>query len=126
MKVHHWILLIVSVLIVGGLLLWPKAPTTQSPTDELTGTWSGGGVMEDGSEWWMKYEFYPDTTYKLTTNSGYGEEGQYVISERFLDGSIEIQKTWDTPGGEKFYEFIIMTTDDSDVILLEGVTLTRQ
>lgn len=126
MKAHHWILLILSILIVGALLLWPKTHTTQVPTDELTGTWRGGGLMEDGSEWWMKYEFFPDTTYKLTTNSDYGEEGRYVISERFLDGSIEIQKTWNTAGGEKSYEFVIISTDDPNVILLEGVTLTRE
>ena len=82
--------------------------------------------MEDGGSWWMNYAFHPDNTYALTTDVGYGEEGVYVISERFLDGSIEIQKTWDTAGGEKSYEFVIMTTDDPNIIVLEGVTLTRE
>ena len=70
----------------------------------------------------MEYVF-EDRTYTLTTDSAYSEEGTYTITERFLDGSLSVKKTFSD--GSKEYEIIVVTTDDPDVIVIEGAQLKR-
>lgn len=123
MKTHHHILLIVAFLLVGGFLLWPNIQT-QGPIDELTGTWRGEASAQAEYQWWMEYEFHPDGTYRLTTDSDYAEGGTYTISERFLDGSILVKKTY--ADGTKEYDMAVMTTDDPDMISIEGAKLYRE
>lgn len=122
MKTHHWILLVAVVAVVGGLLLWPRAQTAPRVYDELTGRWTAGNTTPDGYDWFMEYTF-DDGTYLLKTNTDYREQGTYQITERFLDGSIEIHKTWGD--GTYEYTFIILTTEDPNLIYLEGVELRR-
>lgn len=122
MKVHHHILLILVVVLVGGWFLWPQT-TIQEPDDELTGTWRAVASAESEYQWWMEYEF-ENGQYTLTTDSYYTEEGTYAITERFLDGSILIKKIY--ANGEKEYDMAIMTTDDPNVISIEGTNLFRQ
>ena len=125
MKLHHWIAIILAVVLVGALILWPKTHLSQQlqPADELTGSWHGGGSSTDGFEWFMEYTFKTDGTYALKTGTDFTEAGTYRISNRYLDGSIEVEKTI---GEEKFvFVMVIVTTDDPDVIYLEGVQLNR-
>ncbi|MBI4435714.1 hypothetical protein HY630_03515 [Candidatus Uhrbacteria bacterium] len=122
MKAHHWILLIVAVVIVGGFFLWPRT-NTQAPTDELTGTWRGVAGPEAEYQWWMVYTF-ENGTYTLTTDSSYQEEGTYEITERFLDGSIIVKKLY--ANGTKEYDMTVLTTDDPNLITIEGAQLRRE
>ncbi len=122
MKTHHWIVLAIAVLIVGAMLLWPKLQSRDIYADELTGTWRAEASSEAEYSWWMEYVF-EDRTYTLTTDSAYSEEGTYTITERFLDGSLSVKKTFSD--GSKEYEIIVVTTDDPDVIVIEGAQLKR-
>ncbi|MBI4256988.1 hypothetical protein HY733_03875 [Candidatus Uhrbacteria bacterium] len=123
MKAHHIVLLVLAVVIVGGFFLWPQT-NIQIPVDELTGTWRGEASPEAEYQWWMIYEF-ENGHYTLTTDSSYQEEGTYEITERFLDGSILVKKVY--ADGAKEYEMnVLTTTDDPDVISIEGTKLYRQ
>ena len=123
MKLHHLFILILGILFVGGFLLWPKAHFEQPiPVDELTGSWHAGGTNKDGFEWFMDYTF-ENGSYQLTTGTDYKEEGTYRISQRYLDGSIEVEKTFDEK--KKVYKMIVKTTDDPNMLFLEGVQLNR-
>ncbi|MCR4314423.1 MAG: hypothetical protein NUV84_04220 [Candidatus Uhrbacteria bacterium] len=122
MKVHHLILLMVAVVLIGGIFLWPRT-NTQGPVDELTGTWRAQASAQAEYQWWMEYEF-GNGQYTLTTDSSYAEEGTYQITERFLDGSILVKKIY--AGGSKEYDMVVMTTDDPHVLSLEGTKLLRQ
>lgn len=122
MKTHHLILLIIAVVLIGGWFLWPQT-TTQDLVDELTGTWRGQASAQSEYQWWMEYKF-ENGLYTLTTDSSYTEEGTYKITERFLDGSILVKKTY--ANAAKEYIMTVMTTDDPDTITIEGATLTRE
>ncbi|MBI2473026.1 hypothetical protein HYV70_00515 [Candidatus Uhrbacteria bacterium] len=127
MKQHHLFVLIVGIFIVGGLFLWPKFHSEQTTVnlvvkDELIGRWHAGGTNTDGFEWFMEYEF-SNGSYRLNTGTDYKEEGTYRITQRYLDGSIEVEKTFDN--NQKTYTMVIRTTDDPDVLFLEGVQLNR-
>ncbi|MFA4845413.1 MAG: hypothetical protein WC654_02555 [Patescibacteria group bacterium] len=122
MKTHHWVTLVVAVLIVGSFLLWPKFQSKDVYADELTGTWRAEGISENEYAWWMEYVF-EDRHYTLTTDSYYKENGTYMITERFLDGSMFVKKTFSD--GSKEYEMTVVTTDDPDVITIEGAQLKR-
>ena len=122
MKTHHWIVLAIAILVVGAMLLWPKLQSRDIYADELTGTWRAGGINADEYPWWMEYTF-KERQYTLTTDSYYKEDGTYAITERFLDGSMSVKKTF--ADGSKEYEIIVVTTDDPDVIQIEGAVLMR-
>lgn len=122
MKTHHWIVLTIAALVVGSMLMWPKLQSKDIYADELTGTWRAEGSSEAEYLWWMEYVF-EDRTYTLTTDSYYSEEGTYTITERFLDGSMMVQKTFSD--GSKKYDMTVVTTDDPDVIQIEGAILKR-
>ncbi|MBI4437615.1 hypothetical protein HY631_01550 [Candidatus Uhrbacteria bacterium] len=122
MKLHHWLTLILAVLLVGGFLLWPRFQNNDVSVDELTGTWRAEGVNEDEYPWWMEYEFQ-DTRYTLTTDSSYKEEGTYAITERFLDGSLLVKKIY--KDGSKEYNMTVVTTDDPNMITIDGAVLNR-
>lgn len=122
MKAHHLVLLIVAVVLVGGFFLWPET-NTQGPVDELTGTWRGQASAQAEYQWWMEYQF-ANGQYTLTTDSSYTEAGTYEITKRFLDGSILVKKVY--ADGSKEYEMAVMTTDDPNVITIEGTRLERQ
>lgn len=123
MKTHHWIALVLTVIAVGTLLLWPRTPGMPVVTDELTGSWRAQGTSADEFQWFMEYTFNTDGTYFLKTGTDYGEEGAYRITNRYLDGSIEVKKTYSE--GKKVYAMVILTTDDPNILYLEGVKLTR-
>jgi hypothetical protein len=123
MKGHHWILFMIGVMLVGGFLFWPRSHSEPPVTDELTGTWHAGGTNAADLTWSMEYRFNSDQSYILTTGTDYGEEGTYVITNRYLDGSIEVEKTF--RNGEKIYTMVVLTTDDPNIIYLEGVKLNR-
>lgn len=122
MKVHHLVLLIVTVVLLGGFFLWPET-TTQGPIDELTGTWRAEASAESEYQWWMEYQF-AGGQYTLITDSSYTEAGTYEIIERFLDGSILVKKVY--ADGAKEYDMPVMTTGDLNVITIEGTRLERQ
>ncbi|MBI5793475.1 hypothetical protein HZA87_00080 [Candidatus Uhrbacteria bacterium] len=122
MKLHHWIVLLIALVVVGGLVLWPKFQSKDVYTDELTGTWRAEGTSENDYQWWMEYTF-EDHDYTLATDSYYKEKGTYLITERFLDGSMTVKKTFSD--GSKEYEIVVVTTDDPDVIQLDGAILNR-
>lgn len=126
MKRHHTLVLIVGIFIVGGFFLWPKIhsepPVTIVVKDELTGRWYAGKTNADGFEWFMEYEF-SNGSYSLKTGTDYKEEGIYQITQRYLDGSIEVEKTFDD--NQKTYVMVIRTTDNPDILFLEGVQLNR-
>lgn len=122
MKTHHWIILVLAIVLIGILALWPK-PTVEKLNDELTGSWRGGGVNAEGFEWFMLYDF-DNGKYSLETGTNYSEDGVYRIKERFEDGSMIVEKTFDD--GKKVYEMTIVTGDDPDIITLEGMRLERQ
>lgn len=122
MKLHHWIVLVIAILLVGGFILWPLFQSKDVYVDELTGTWRAEGVSENDYAWWMEYVF-EDRHFTLTTDSYYKEEGTYTISERFLDGSMLVKKTYSD--GKKVYEMTVITTDDPDVIVIDGAQLKR-
>lgn len=122
MKTHHWIVLVIAALAVGGMLLWPKLQSNGIHVDELTGTWRAEASSDAEYAWWMEYVF-EDSAYTLTTDSYYKEKGTYTITERFLDGSMSVKKTF--ADGSKEYEIIVVTTDDPDVIQIEGAVLKR-
>ena len=129
MKRHHHILVfLVAILIIGGLFLWPKIHSEKGTVtlvveDELTGRWRAGGTNADGFEWFMEYEF-SNGSYNLKTGTDYKEEGTYRITQRYLDGSIEVEKTFDD--NQKTYVMVIRTTDNPDILFLEGVQLNRK
>lgn len=123
MKTHHYLLVVVGVLLVGGFFLWPRV-NNQDPVDELIGTWRADASAQSEYQWWMEYEFEADGSYTLTTDSTYSEEGTYEITERFLDGSILVKKVY--KDGTKEYTMSVMTTDDPHVIQIAGATLIRQ
>ncbi len=123
MKTHHWILLVLTVLVVGAFFLWPQT-NIQVPTDELTGTWRGQANRESEYQWWMEYTF-DNGAYILTTDSSYSEQGTYEITERFLDGSILVKKVY--ADATKEYEMAVLISKDKPYIIsIEGATLTRQ
>lgn len=122
MKTHHWIILALAIVLIGILALWPKL-TVEKLNDELTGSWRGGGVNAEGFEWFMLYDF-DNGKYTLETGTNYSESGTYRIKERFEDDSMIVEKTFDD--GKKVYEMTIITSDDPDVIILEGVRMERQ
>ncbi len=122
MKAHHWIVLTIAAVVVGGMLLWPKLHSTDIYADELTGTWRAEGTSADEYPWWMEYTF-ENRHYTLTTDSYYKEDGTYSITERFLDGSMTVRKTFSD--GSKEYDMTVVTTDDPDVIQIEGAVLKR-
>lgn len=125
MKKHHLIALIVVILFAAALLFWPQShtPDSEISAPELIGTWYAGGANAEGFEWFMEYEFEIDGSYQLTTGTDYEEKGTYQIGTRYLDGSMEVEKTFDE--GNKTHTMIILTTDDPDVLKLEGVDLQR-
>jgi len=123
MKTHHLILLIVAVLIAGSIFLWPRW-SDKAPSNELVGIWRGQASPEAEYQWWMEYEFKDNGQYTLTTDSSYAEEGTYEITQRFLDGSLLVQKQYNQ---EKDYVMTVMTLpDDPDTIQISGATLIRQ
>ncbi|NQV89805.1 hypothetical protein HQ487_00185 [Candidatus Uhrbacteria bacterium] len=123
MKKHHWIVLTLSIAVIGTLLLWPKTHTEDIAINELVGQWHAGGVNADGFEWFMEYTFKKDGTYELVTGTDYTEEGVYEITNRYLDGSIEIKKVFSE--GTKDYTMVIVTQEDPDIVMLEGTQLNR-
>jgi len=125
MKTHHWIVFIIAIFILGGFLLWPKISNHNVDTgDVLTGTWHAGITNAEGIEWTMDYTFKTDGTYTVTTSDPYSEEGTYIITNEYLDGSIELTKTYDD--GQKTYDMILTPGSEPDSLVLEGVVLTRQ
>ena len=122
MKTHHWMTLVVAALIVGSILIWPKFQSKDLYTDELTGTWRANATPDAEYVWWIEYVF-EDRNYTLTTDSYYKEEGTYTITERFLDGSMLVKKTFSD--GSKEYEMTVVPTEDPDIILIEGAQLKR-
>lgn len=122
MKTHHLLLIIIGVLLVVIALMWPRIQYMPQTTDELTGTWRGGGVNSEGYEWFMRYEF-TNGKYELTTGHGYSESGTYFIKERLLDGAMIVSKTWDN--GSRQYDMSVMTTEDQSAIFVEGARLDR-
>jgi hypothetical protein len=124
MKTHHLFLLIVSVVLVSGFLLWPRI-NTQDAVDELRGTWRGEAGVQAEYQWWMEYTFEADGSYTLITDSTYQETGTYKITERFLDGSILVKKIYND--GKKEYTMTVMTSEDNpNLIVIAGTTLIRQ
>lgn len=131
MKLHHTFGLIVFIglIIVGIFVLAHPHNTSELTTDpamntlqtQLQGVWLGEGMYDDGTNWFMRYTF-DDTTYRLETDSTYGEEGTYRISKKYEDGSMEITKTYKE--GEKTYAMVIQFKDDNTFIL-EGLTMHR-
>jgi hypothetical protein len=121
MKHHHWILIILAIIIAGALVFLPSISLNEA-ANEFVGTWHGGGTNTDGEDWWMEYEI-KDATYSVTSSGGYEEYGSYTVGERFLDGSVEIHKIYKE--GEKKHTMIFLTSEDIDTIYLEGVELSR-
>lgn len=122
MKLHHWLILILAIMLIGTFVALPKS-TTEKNIDEITGTWRADGINEDEFEWFMLYTF-DNGQYTLTTGTGYEEKGTYRIKERFEDGSLIVEKFYDD--GAKTYEMSVLTGEDPNVIFLEGVKLERQ
>ncbi len=121
MKLHHWIILILAVILIGSFAMWPRS-TVEKVNDELTGSWRAGGVNDDGFEWIMRYTF-DNGSYTLTTDTGYGENGTYKITKRFEDGSLLVLKTYDN--GKKTYEMGVTTDPNHNTIYIEGAKLDR-
>lgn len=123
MKKHHWIVIAFTIAIIGTLLLWPKTHAPDSTANEFVGEWHAGGVNAEGFEWFMDYAFEADGTYELTTGTEYSEEGTYEITDRYIDGSVEIKKIFNE--GQKEYTMVIVTQDDPNILMLEGTQLNR-
>jgi hypothetical protein len=129
MKAHHKLgYIIFVILIIVGVFVWVRPETQIDPSDEpvldptseqLQGIWLGEGVYEDGSDWYMRYEF-TGSNYTLETDSTYGETGTFEVSNLYEDGTIEIEKTYKE--GERVHAMII-TIEDEFTFNLEGMTM---
>ena len=129
MKLHHTFgYIIFIVLILVGIFVWVRPEAQIEPigdteidsvAETLQGIWLGEGVYEDGSDWYMRYEF-SELSYTLETDSTYSEEGTYRISNVYGDGSIEVEKTYKE--GERVHAMVIVFEDEF-TFNLEGITM---
>jgi len=124
MKTHHWAILGLTIILLIGLMLWPNISSHDVQADELTGTWIASIINQEGQEWFMNYTFKTDGSYTVETSDPYHEEGTYVIVNRFLDGSVELTKTYED--GQKTYTMILTPGSEPNSFVLEGVLLKKQ
>ena len=127
-KLHHWIIIALAIVGIALLAFWPPAAgkdlTPSASDDGLTGSWYTEWVGDEGEVVWMQYDI-DSPNYVVTASHDYFEEGTYEIVKQALDGSIVIEKTWNTPRGLQTYEFTIIKDDEAQTISFEGVTLKR-
>lgn len=127
------IIILAIVLIAGGWLTLnkQKSPaTTHSAnsnqheiTDEFTGSWRGGGTNKDGYKWFVVYKF-KNNTYDMITDSAMKDHGTYIISKRFLDGSVQMTKTSDV--FKKTYDVFNTFADNGNTLIIDGMKLKKQ
>ncbi len=130
-RTHHLLTLGIAVVAVALLVLWPNQQTqdqnTLSPdstAEFLAGDWYARWDGDNGEYTWMQYHFEA-TDYVVTASFDYFETGTYQVVKEALDGSIVIEKTWETERGQSVYELTIMPDRDQQTITFEGVTMTR-
>ena len=102
-----------------------KAPTQQAAVakDEFTGSWKGGGTTKDGYSWFVIYTFQ-NGTYDMKTESAFKDNGTYVISQRFEDGSIKMTKT--SIPFKKTYDIYNTFADNGKTLNIDGMKLNKQ
>ncbi len=123
-----WIVAAIIIIVIGGLffakeVIGPTLSSQQETKDEFTGSWRGGGTMEDGQEWFVIYTF-KNGTYDMKTDSDVVDNGTYLISERYEDGSIQMTKT--SILFNKTFDVINKFEDDGKTLIIEGMKLKKE
>ncbi len=130
-KFTHLILPILVVLLLLGAGIYFvshgsfRAPAQQAAVekDAFTGSWKGGGTTKDGYKWFVIYTFN-NGTYDMKTESAFKDNGTYVISKRFEDGSIKMTKT--SIPFKKTYDIYNTFADNGKTLIIDGMKLQKQ
>ena len=123
--------IIIGLLIIAGGIFFIvhdlKSPTQQQAptvvTDEFTGSWKGEGTTKDGYKWFVIYTFN-NGTYTMQTESAFKDNGTYVISQRFEDGSIKMTKT--SIPFKKTYDIYNTFEDGGKTLVIDGMKMKKQ